>query len=166
MDILKRLLFTIDKVLFKIADVIMLMASVGLVFSVSFQVFGRYVLNKSPRWTTEFACFSLLLLVFWGSAIALRKKMHVEIDIYKYGLPIYILKIFRIVNIISVYFFIAILFYYGSLVTIDNKSSLSEAMKISYAYIYVHLPISSLLMFIGYTNNLINKKEIKEDIPL
>ncbi|MGI5912877.1 MAG: TRAP transporter small permease [Syntrophomonadaceae bacterium] len=156
MKIIKRINELLNGILFKIADFVVFIASVCLVFSISIQVFARYVLNKSPRWTTEFACFSLVFLVFWGSSIALKKGLHIEIDTTKYKLPKRVLNVFRIISSISIYFFCIIIIYYGALITINNSQSLSEAMKIPYSYIYINVPICGFLMLIGYTDKLLN----------
>lgn len=152
---IKCIIGLMDEILFKVADLVVFIASVSLVFSVGIQVFGRYVLNKSPRWSTELACFSLIFLVFWGSAIALKKGLHIQLDITKYKLSKSILDVFRVISSLSIYFFSIIVIYYGILITINNSHSLSEAMKIPYSYIYMNVPIAGFLMFIGYTNKLL-----------
>jgi len=54
----------------------------GLVF---LQFFSRYVLNDSYAWTEELAVYSLIGVVFLGSAMCVRACRHIQVDfLYRY----------------------------------------------------------------------------------
>jgi len=54
----------------------------GLVF---LQFFSRYVLNDSYAWTEELAVYSLIGVVFLGSAMCVRVCRHIQVDfLYRY----------------------------------------------------------------------------------
>ena len=103
----------------------------------------------------------LVWVVFWGAAIALRNGMHVQLDISRLHFPSWLELVFRFLSHLSVYVFIVVVFYYGSVLVKENIRSLSEAIKISYAFWYINLPLSSVLMAVGYTARLMGK-EVKE----
>ncbi len=60
-------------------------AAVALVFVLvivtTYQVFGRYVLHKTPVWSEELAKIILVWLTFFGTAIAFGKGTHLKIDL-------------------------------------------------------------------------------------
>jgi TRAP-type C4-dicarboxylate transport system permease small subunit len=49
------------------------------------QFFTRYVLNDSFAWTEELAVYSLIPIVFVGSAMCVRRSRHIQVNIlYRY----------------------------------------------------------------------------------
>lgn len=165
MSALKKVLYAIDRVVFKIAYGIEFLTTAVLVIAVMLQVFTRYVLRSPLRWTTELCCFMLIYSVFIGGAIALRQGEHVYLDISKIKMPGFLRTTFHVISHLAVYFFIIVTFYYGLQLSISNMGSLSEAMKFPYGYIYMILPISAAMMFLEYTVNLLKKtdQEVAEE---
>lgn len=159
MNVIKRGIYKLDAILYKLAQVVVLISVTVLVAAVAIQVFARYVLDRSPRWSTELSCFMLVYMVFWGASIALRDGQHVGLDITKFKLPEIYNKIFRTVSSISIYICIAVVFYFGSVITYHNIHSLSEAMKIPYSMLYVNLPIAGILMGVWYTAKLLRRTD-------
>lgn len=157
----RKVLFFLDDWMFRIANWVVCLATIVLIVSVTIQVAFRYLLNNSPRWSTELCQLMLVWVVFWGAAIALRNGMHVQLDISRLHFPRWLELVFRFLSHLSVYVFIVVVFYYGSVLVKENIRSLSEAIKISYAFWYINLPLSSVLMAVGYTARLMGK-EVKE----
>lgn len=58
-----------------------------LVLDVLWQVFGRYVLNKSFSFTEEFARFALIWLTILGAAYLNGKREHLAMDYWLNKLP-------------------------------------------------------------------------------
>ncbi|WP_341988586.1 TRAP transporter small permease [Azorhizobium sp. AG788] len=56
----------------------------GLVF---LQFFTRYVLNDSYSWTEELASYTLVAVVFLGSAMCVRLSRHIQVDLIYRFLP-------------------------------------------------------------------------------
>ncbi|BAF88415.1 putative C4-dicarboxylate ABC transporter permease protein [Azorhizobium caulinodans ORS 571] len=56
----------------------------GLVF---LQFFTRYVLNDSYAWTEEVASYTLVGVVFLGSAMCVRLSRHIQVDLLYRFLP-------------------------------------------------------------------------------
>ncbi len=58
--------------------------SVGILWVMStfvfLQVFTRYFLNNSLAWTEEISSYLLICLTFLGSAMAVRKNTHIQIE--------------------------------------------------------------------------------------
>ncbi|MBY0335309.1 MAG: TRAP transporter small permease [Acetobacteraceae bacterium] len=51
------------------------------------QFFSRYVLNDSVAWTEEVARYLLIVLVFIGSAGAVRRGTHIRVEALEMALP-------------------------------------------------------------------------------
>ena len=77
----RKVLFFLDDWMFRIANWVVCLATIVLIVSVTIQVAFRYLLNNSPRWSTELCQLMLVWVVFWGAALALRNGMHVQLDI-------------------------------------------------------------------------------------
>ena len=107
----------------------------------------------------------LIYSVFIGGAIALRQGEHVYLDISKIKMPGFLRTTFHVISQLAGYFFIIVTCDYGRKRSISKMGSLSEAMKFPYGYIYMILPISAAMMFLGYTVNLLKKtdQEVAED---
>lgn len=89
-------------------------------FSVSIQVFSRYVLNRPLTWPSELAVYSFIFMIYTGSAIAARRGSHVVFDIVFHRAP---LRLQSILNIISNGFLIVII-----LITFPATLSYIKAM--------------------------------------
>ena len=59
----------------------------GLVSCLILQFFTRYVLNDSLGWTEEVASNGLVLVVFLGSVICVRRGSHIRVDIVHRLIP-------------------------------------------------------------------------------
>lgn len=156
---LKKAVLLIDKWVSKLSFGIVFGTTSVLIVTVALQVISRYVFRRPFWWTTELACFMLVYLVFIGSAMALRNNEHVSLDPNLLKVPASVRKVMNVLAVVSVYLFISMVFYFGLYITRANSRSLSEAMKIPYAYLYGVLPVTAVFMAIGYTARLIEKGE-------
>ncbi len=122
---------------------ILLFLIVSLVLA---QVYSRFIAESSITWTGELSRFLAIWLIFLGSAIALRRSMHIQVDnLYeivsnRLGIILYIIR-----NIIILGFFIVI--FIGSIsmleiVTLQKSPSLGIQMDL----VYIIMPISLCLM--------------------
>lgn len=68
-------------------DALALTGLAAIVAVVSWQVFGRYVLNASPSWAPELALTLLAWLGFLGIAIGVREHAHIGVTFLADRLP-------------------------------------------------------------------------------
>ena len=54
---------------------------------VAWQVFGRYVLNRSPSWTEPGSVMLMSWFIFLGAAVGVRENNHMGFDVLLYVLP-------------------------------------------------------------------------------
>lgn len=62
-----------------VIDVLAIVMLVVMVASMSWQVFGRYVLGRSPAWAEELARYLMVWLTFLGAAAVLRSGGHLTV---------------------------------------------------------------------------------------
>ena len=63
------------------------------------QVLGRYVFNYSIDWSTETATFAQIWMVLLAAGIAMRRKLHVGVDVLIQALPRQLQRLFLSVTV-------------------------------------------------------------------
>ncbi len=122
-----------------------------MVIDVSWQVFSRYVLQRSSSITEELATFLLIWVGLLGAAYAYREKSHLGIDLISHKLSskgkFYSESIVLIVVILVSSF----VFIFGGLRLVYitfTLNQLSPAMRINMGYIYSVVPITGILIIL------------------
>ena len=120
-----------------------------LVFTVSWQVFTRFILRDPSSYTEELARFLLIWIGLLGAAYALRTKAHLGIDILlsrSVGTQKKAVEVTVYSFIILFAFFVMILGGYRLVSITLQLNQLSAAMGMKMGYIYLVLPVSGILM--------------------
>jgi TRAP-type C4-dicarboxylate transport system permease small subunit len=121
----------------------------AMTLTVIWQVFTRFVLRDPSSWTEEMSIFLLIWIGLLGSAVALRRKAHLGIDILVLRFPERWARLAAIFVFLCVIFFsLGVLFIGGiRLVTVIlMNNQISPAMGIKMGYIYLALPISGFFI--------------------
>jgi TRAP-type transport system small permease protein len=71
----------------KICTFISGMCLVTLVASFSWLVFGRYLLNDTPTWVEQLALLLIVVITFLSSAVGIKERTHLSVEIVPYALP-------------------------------------------------------------------------------
>ncbi len=80
----------IDRISEGLADIVAKVASVGLVIMtlvITWQVFGRYVLNSSPPWSESLALITMLYFVLLAAAVGVYEQFHLGFRVFVTMLP-------------------------------------------------------------------------------
>ncbi len=118
---------------------------VYIVFACAMQVFSRYVLNSSFAWTEETARFAFATMGMLGAPVALRKGMHVNVDILETRLRGRALLVQRLILNALLFLAALILLRYGMTLFLAIGGSYSPAVKIPMQAIYFSVPLSGLV---------------------
>jgi len=136
---------------------------ISMVIFTGLQVFYRYILNNPLAWTEELARITLVWLVFWGSAIAVRRKKHLSISFFVNLLPKKIRLYIDIFNQFAMMSFLGIAAYTGYRVMLMTQGIVTPALGISYLWFYIIVPLSCIFMFLQMSFAVIdNIKKIKK----
>ena len=134
--------------------VIFLMAAISIIIFV--QVVSRYVFNNSLTWSEEVGRYVLIWITFLGASIGVKKYSHIGIDFLYEKLSVKN-KTFLDFIIVSMGLFLAFLMlFYGWRLAYMVRFQKSSALLIPMIIPYLALPISGLLIFVHYFNDLIN----------
>ncbi|MBP1935004.1 TRAP transporter small permease [Ammoniphilus resinae] len=121
------------------------------------QVYFRFFTESSLTWSEELSRFLMIWMTFLGSAVALRRNEHIQID--------NLLKTNKLSNgarkgililrgVLMIAFLVSM--FYGTLTLMQITGfQKSPSMQISMTYVYAVIPISSLLMVIYAIRELV-----------
>ena len=136
-----------------------------LVIDVLWQVFSRYILNRSFSWTEELARFSLIWLSILGAAYLNAKREHLSMDFLYQKFSAATKKKVSIAIEVLIFLFAGIVMVIGGfnlVYTTLHLEQLSGTLRIPLGYIYAIMPFSGLLimLFSVYHISKINKNLI------
>lgn len=117
------------------------------------QVVYRYLLEDSLSFSEELARYMFIWSVGMGSALALKTRSHIGVEVIVERLPkhlAYPAKI--IVSVINLVFF-AVLIWYGADMTIETMDQESPALALPMGYVYLSVPLSAIVLFICEIKN-------------
>jgi len=156
---------TIKKVLNKIdsgIEYLCMSTLVVLVCIVFMQVFTRYVLGFTPRWSEETAVILMIWLGFITTAIGVKKGTHLSISALVDLFPKPVQKAVFYFDEVAVMIFGIFLFIYGKELSVNTMSSTLPATQLPSGVLYAVLPVAGVMIII-YTLirifNLITNKE-------
>ncbi|WGE88647.1 TRAP transporter small permease [Actinobacillus arthritidis] len=144
-----RLISLLDRILATFCVVL----CIGLVISVVWQVFSRYVLNDPSTVTDELARFLFIWVGLVGVAYGLGKKKHLAIDLLLMKLeasPKKYLLLQFVINAISIFFVSIIMCYGGGRLVLDTivAGQISPVLGVQMGLIYLALPVSGFFMLV------------------
>ena len=136
---------TAYKVFHRIYEIAIMLVLFSMVILVFYNVFARFVLNRSLGWIDEYARFAFIWLVFLGSFLAYEDNEHIGLDFLLERLPKGIQKYMHILNHLLVLLVCAIMMIYGHRVSLSARN-ISPGLGIRMTYIYYAVPVSGFLM--------------------
>lgn len=157
----------INKVISTILEYIIILVYIVLIVIGFAQVVFRYVLHNSIFWSEEFLTYVFIWLVFLGASLATRNRTHPAVDllVIKCNKKIQ-LRLSILCNIaIFIYSIIAVIYGFD---LVNKAMSYSSALLLPYKYVYLALPIGSILIGFYTIINLIedftNSRKAKEEM--
>ena len=144
LNITKKILNTIDDII----EYICMGTLVVLVCLVFMQVFTRYVLKFTPRWSEETSVILLIWLGFVTMSIGVKKGMHLTISAVVNLLPKALQKVIFYFDELAVGTFGVILFIYGKALSATTMSSSLPATQLPSGVLYAVLPVSGVMIII------------------
>ena len=144
MDIIKKVLDKIDSII----EYLCMGTLLVLVCIVFFQVFTRYFLKFTPRWSEETSVILLIWMGFITMAIGVKKGMHLSISAIVNLLPKSAQKVIFYFDELAVMVFGIVLFIYGRDLSAATMSSTMPATQLPSGVLYAVLPVSGILIII------------------
>jgi TRAP-type C4-dicarboxylate transport system permease small subunit len=142
----------LDKLLGKVRTVLYgfsCIAMMIMLLTIFAQVISRYGFSYTPEWSEELARYLFVYVVFLGSALIMGESGHLAVEFlpnrFK-GRPFG--KFLTILSLVCGYIFALILLVQGAKMTEVMTFQESPGLEISMSYIYVVIPVSSVLMLL------------------
>ena len=94
-------------------DAVVVVLFLAMTITVIIQVFFRFVIQSPLRWTEELARYLMICLVLMASAIAMRNRSHLQVDVLTSALPQKPKRILTaIVDLLTIVFLCIMTLYY------------------------------------------------------
>ena len=112
------------------------------------QVLARYLFGNSLSWSEEIGRYIFVWMTFIGSAVAVRNKLHVNLDMFVSRFPAPLKKLCLIISYASMLIFTLVLIYGGYRFVMRGSQQMSAALQIPMHYVYLVLPLGGgLILF-------------------
>ena len=118
------------------------------VVSVFIGVVTRYVFNNPAVGTTDLAMFCFTWAIFLGSSSALKREMHLGIDVFTRLLPQRVQDVLAVATNLFLLVLTAVFTYHGWFFALNSRSRITPELGWSYTYVYMALPVGMALMFL------------------
>ncbi len=110
-------------------------------------VVARYGFNSPIQWAEEFSRYAFIWVVFMGAAVCTKRKRHIAIDSLMLALPKRAQPIFRLLVDLIVLGLMAVIMYYGWILT-RSATQITATLKISQYVVYIVVPVSAGFIFL------------------
>ncbi len=152
----------ISSVFRKLALWIITLFTAGMVVTVSCNVLARYVFRRSMVWAEELSMLFFVWVVFLGAYYALATKSHLALSFVVRRLPRCLRKADRWIVLVLVFIFLFILTVGGiefvnGVIELEQRTPL---LKISAAWSYLSVPVSSAMMLFEVVRMFFKKEAI------
>ncbi len=119
-----------------------------LLLAMGWQVFTRYVLNAPSEWTEEAARYLYVYVVFLGTSAGISSRSHVSIAFFVERLPPGVRLAVSLGVDVLILAFLAVMVWWGAKATLRNVDIPLSVTQVSYAWVYVIVPVTSLAMIL------------------
>lgn len=144
---LLAVLGVVRRFLDRVLAVLCIIAFVGLVVIVSWQVFTREVLNDSAPWTEEAARYTFVVLAVLAAAYVFSERGHIAVEILIEKLSIPLQKVMGVVIELLVMFFTVFVFIIGGSRVAENAWGQDiSTLPLSVGQVFLVLPIAGFVI--------------------
>ncbi|QKV18994.1 TRAP transporter small permease [Oricola thermophila] len=140
---MQRTLSAILTVVRRFFDVVIILLFSYMAIAVVAQVIGRYVFNYSIAWATETATYAQIWMVLVGAGYAMRRDMHVSIDLVLPLLPRIVRQLVTLLITAMALWFLWVVFQGSFRLIKIGVIQKSPALQIPMLYPYLSLPVGA-----------------------
>jgi TRAP-type C4-dicarboxylate transport system permease small subunit len=146
---MKHLLSRYSAALSLLATISLWIAGTGLVamtVAVAWQVYGRYVLGSTPRYTEALSVMLMAWFIFLGAAVGVRERYHLGFDVVLYFLPPGWKAVLRSISDIVVFGFAVGMIVYGTQLSMLNPMAPIPTLGVPSAMTFLPIICGGFLM--------------------
>jgi C4-dicarboxylate transporter DctQ subunit len=139
------------KVLEKVEDSIVILSVAVALILCCIQVTARYVFNYPLSWPEELSRYLIILIVYVGLSIALRKKSHIAVDLIPTFFPSSTKVLDTVSTISGIVFSLLIIIYGVKFVrSLMISGQIALTLGIPIFIVYSILPLGGVLLLLHY----------------
>ena len=138
----------------KVIDVIIAIITAAVIIVTIAAVFMRYAVNSPLAWSEEICLAGFAWFTFLGAGSAIRKRSVVSLDFFYELMPLKakkVVKIFTTILCTASYVFIV---HYGFKILSTVSKTVTTALHISFAAIYIAIPLGGIYSVMALVANL------------
>lgn len=148
----QKIMDKLSRIIFVITGIMMTM----MVLIIFWQVFSRFVLNYTPRWSEEFTIVLLLYTGFLGASVAYRERLHIGIKIFLTMMnPKLRNKMYMIIDVLIGVFSLFMLIW-GSGFSWMMRNQTLPATKLPVGISYLPIPLTGFVLVLFVIEKLMN----------
>jgi TRAP-type C4-dicarboxylate transport system permease small subunit len=159
----------LPRILSRISQAALWVSGAGLIVMtafVSWQVFGRYVLNESPSWTEPAALLLMSWFILLGSAVGVREGVHLGFETALHYAPHGLRRAMLAVTEILVIGFGVAMSWYGTQLAVETWSANMAGLPIPQGMDYLPLSAGGALIALFSLEKLVLLVLRGEEVPL
>ena len=132
----------------KIEEYLLVSSLIFTVLLIFYQVIMRYVFNNSSFWSEELARYIFMWQIWMGASIGFKDDKHIKIEVFTNILRGKAKVFFSMVSNLLMFAFCVFLVVKGweFLQLTSRLRMVTPALRVSYVYVYLSLPLSSLVV--------------------
>jgi C4-dicarboxylate transporter DctQ subunit len=121
------------------------------------QVVSRYVFNYTPSWSEELSRYLIVWTIFIGTAVGVRKNIHIGVDAFIRLAPPWLKKVFEVLlnligAVVSAYLiYLSVLFIKDTI----EYEQLSPAMQIPMYIPYLAMPVGLSFSVVHFLHDIV-----------
>lgn len=130
--------------------------------SIIMMVFGRYIFNKVPAWTEQFAIFCMVWFAMFSIALGVRNDAHVKVELVDAFVKPKVLLIFKLFACMATIVFGFIMVRYGVALSQMTWKSMLSAFRVPVGLQYASAVAGGVFMLFNgvvYCIELIAKEQ-------
>lgn len=158
-----------EKVLGKVSDSIFVITKYILIFLVSemtlligVNVCLRFIFNTPFYWVEEVSRYSFIWATFLGTALCFQKRSLIGVTLIISKVKVEYKKYACLMIEVVITFVLVLSVVFGIKMTIITAGQLAPITHISMSFVYLSIPISSVIMLISNINFIIVQTKQKE----
>lgn len=121
-------------------------AMVVMTVIIGWQIFGRFVLNDTPKWSEQLAGIIMVYLMLIGGAVAVWENRHIALDVLLNALAPGLQRLLRIVIYALIAVFGAMMVFYGVEMAGIVEAWTIPTLGVSKSFNYWAFPVAGVLI--------------------
>jgi TRAP-type C4-dicarboxylate transport system permease small subunit len=146
-----RISAILNKTTEKVVIVLLVIMAVDVFMNVTF----RYIFKIAFISSEELARYLMIWASFLGISLAVRAKEHMGVEYFRERIGPTTYRYLVLISEMGMLFFFGVIFIYGWKLSIAGMENATPAMRISYFYVYLSIPLGCILAILQITGILI-----------